>query len=233
MEKSVLITGASQGLGLALSEYFSKHGYFVFACGFSKDAPLFGAGRALRCDISDEFAVSAMFAETGTPDVLINNARFCPSPRDPSLSDGEWWDRNLAISLKGTYLCCRAAMRGMKERKSGAIVNVSSIRAKIANDPDRIPYGAAKAGQLNLTTSFAAEGAPYNIRVNALLPGAIETENLRKRITPERYAEVAKEIPLGRMGRMEEICHAALFLAENSYTTGIFLNCSGGLLMQE
>ena len=122
-------------------------------------------------------------------------------------------------------------MKLMKKQKYGSIINVSSIRACIPNDSDRIPYGAAKAGQLNLTRSFADAGGPFNIRVNSLLPGAIETENLQKRITPERYAEVTANIPLRRMGTMEEICHAAMFLAENTYITGTALNCSGGALL--
>ncbi len=229
--KHVFITGASQGLGLALSQYFSERGYFVYAGCFSKDAELFGPGKVLRGDLSDEQCVASVFSGIETLDLLINNARFCPSPRDPECSESEWWDKNLAVSLKGTYLCSLAAMKLMKTRRQGAIINISSIRARVANDAARIPYGAAKAGQLNLTVSFAAEGAPYNIRVNALLPGVIETENLNARVPPERLAEVMRNIPLGRAARMEEICHAAFFLAENTYTTGIALNCSGGLLM--
>lgn len=229
--KTVFITGASQGLGKALSEYFSVRGWYVYAGCFSKDAPLFGPGTVLRGNISDEAEVRRMFARIETLDVLINNARFCPSPRDVSLSESEWWDRNLSISLKGTYLCSLEAMKRMKAQKNGCIINVSSIRAHIPNDPDRIPYGAAKAGQLNLTASLAAEGGPFNVRVNALLPGAVETENLMKRITRERHEDVIRSIPLRRMAKMEEICHAAMFLAENTYTTGIALNCSGGALM--
>lgn len=229
--KRVFITGASQGLGLALSRYFSAHDYFVYAGCFSKDAPLFGPGEVLRGDLSDEASVRAFFARIKSLDVLINNARFCPSPRDPSLSESEWWDRNLNISLKATYLCSLSAMEIMKKQHSGAIVNVSSVRAVIPNDPDRIPYGAAKAGQISLTHSFAAQGGPYNIRVNALLPGAVMTENLRKRISPENLRTVSETIPLGRLAEMEEICHAAFFLAENTYMTGTELNCSGGLMI--
>lgn len=229
--KNVFITGASQGLGKALAAYFSERGWFVYAGCFSGNAPLPGPGKVLRGDIADEKEVRRMFAEIDTLDVLINNARFCPSPRDSSLGESEWWDRNLSVSLKGTYLCSLEAMKLMKKQKYGSIINVSSIRACIPNDSDRIPYGAAKAGQLNLTRSFADAGGPFNIRVNSLLPGAIETENLQKRITPERYAEVTANIPLRRMGTMEEICHAAMFLAENTYITGTALNCSGGALL--
>lgn len=231
MQKTVFITGASQGLGLELSHYFSEHGCFVYAGCFSKAAPLFGPGKVMRGDVSDEEDVKRMFSEIEQLDVLINNARFDPSNRKEGTTDSDWWDRNLDVSLKGTYLCCIAALEKMKRQQSGAIINVSSIRGIIPNDWNRIPYGAAKAGQLSLTRSFAKEAAPYNIRVNTFLPGAIETENLKSRITKERYHEVCREIPLQRIGTMEEMCHAVLFLAENTYMTGAILNCSGGLLM--
>jgi len=231
MEKTVFITGASQGLGLALSRYFSEHGYFVYAGCFSKDAELFGPGKVMRGDVSNEADVKRMFKEIGHLDVLINNARFDPSNRKEGVSDSDWWDINMNISLKGTYLCCLAALELMKKQRSGSIVNVSSIRAIIPNDWNRIPYGAAKAGQVSLTRSFAKEAGEYSVRVNAFLPGAIATENLVSRITPERHEEVCKDIPLHRMGSMKEMCHAVMFLTENTYMTGASLNCSGGLLI--
>ena len=231
MQKTVFITGASQGLGLELSRYFSEHGYFVYAGCFSKDAPLFGPGKVMKGDVSDEKDVRRMFNEIEQLDLLINNARFDPSKRKEGTTDSDWWDMNMQVSLKGTYLCCVAALEKMKQQHSGAIINVSSIRAIIPNDLNRIPYGAAKAGQLSLTRSFAKEAAPYNIRVNTFLPGAIETENLMLRITKERHLEVCREIPLQRIGTMEEMSHAVMFLAENTYMTGAIVNCSGGLLM--
>ena len=85
--------------------------------------------------------------------------------------------------------------------------------------------------QISLTRSFAKDAAPFNVRVNALLPGVIGTESLAARIGPERYQTLAAEIPIKRIGTMEEMCHAVLFLAENTYTTGACLNCSGGLLL--
>lgn len=231
MSKTVLITGATQGLGLALSRHFSARGYYVYAGSYLKDAELFGPGKIVHGDVSDEAEVRRMFANIPSLDVLVNNARFDPSGRVDGISDSEWWDRNLDVSLKGTYLCSVAALALMKRQLSGAIVNISSIRGIIPNDWNRIPYGAAKAGQISLTRSFAKEVAPFNVRVNALLPGVIETENLKARVGSERYAALAAEIPLKRLGTMDEICHAVLFLAENTYTTGACLNCSGGLLL--
>ncbi len=235
--RNVFITGASRGLGSALAEYFSREGWFVYLgyCGNPEGAETLAAklgnAEALGGDISDPTAVEAMFRRIDRLDVLVNNARFCPSPRPEGVAESDWWDRNLDISLKGTYLCSLAALELMKPQREGAILQVSSIRGVKANEFDRIPYGAAKAGQISLARSLALEAAPWNIRVNALLPGAIETENIRARVSPERYAEVTKEIPLGRMGTMEEVCHAAYFLATNTYTTGTTLNCSGGLLL--
>jgi len=231
MQKTALITGANQGFGKALSKYFSEHGYFVYAGSYMRDAELFGPGKVVHCDITKEDDVRRMFKGVEHLDVLINNARFDPSGRKEGTSDGEWWDMNLDVSLKGTYLCCLVALELMRAQKSGAIVNISSIRGFIPNDWNRIPYGAAKAGQISLTRSFAKEVASYNIRVNAFLPGVIGTENLTARISPERYQEVCKEIPLQRIGTMEEMCHAVMFLVENTYMTGAYLNCSGGLLM--
>lgn len=232
MAKTALITGASQGLGLALSGYFSRRGYFVYAASHPVLPELSGPGRAFRTDISSEAEVRRMFHEIDRLDVLINNARFDPSGRKDDTSDSDWWDMNVDVSLKGTFLCSVAGLERMKENEEGgAIVNISSIRAVIPNDWNRIPYGAAKAGQINLTRSFAKIGAPFNIRVNALLPGVIDTENLRARADAGRLDAVRREIPLQRFGSMEEICHAAMFLVENTYTTGACLNCSGGLLM--
>lgn len=231
MRKTVLITGANQGLGRAFSKAFSEHGYYVYAGSYLQDAELFGPGERVYGDISDEAAVRQMFSGIGRLDVLINNARFDPSKREEGISDGEWWDKNLDVSLKGTYLCTLEALKIMKRQQSGAILNVSSIRGIIPNEPLRIAYGAAKAGQISLTRSFAKEAGAYNVRVNALLPGAVATENLMSRITPERHEEVCREIALHRIGTMEEMAHAALFLAENTYVTGACLHCSGGLLL--
>lgn len=245
MKKTVFITGASQGLGRTLAGYFAEREYQV-AVGYHTNreaaeeivvriARQGGRAVAVGGDISDAGEVTRMFAtveeEFGRLDAMINNARFDPSRRQGGIAESDWWDRNLNVSLKGTFLCCLAALEIMKRQKDGAIINVSSIRGVIPNDFNRIPYGAAKAGQISLTRSFAQEAAPFNIRVNAFLPGAIETENFARRVTPEKHRAVCEEIPLRRLGTTEEMSHAIMFLAENTYMTGACLNCSGGLLM--
>lgn len=244
-QPTAFVTGASQGLGAALAKHFAANGYSVFVgyCHHSQGAQkvcdeITGSGGeavAIGGDIACETEVERIFAgiarQAGRLDVLVNNARFDPSRRGTNISDGDWWDMNLSVSLKGTYLCCLAALRLMRARRSGAIVNVSSIRGVVPNEGDRIPYGAAKAGQISLTRSFAKEAAADQVRVNAFLPGAIATENLGRRIGQEGIEKISAEIPLQRIGTVEEMCQAVMFLATNTYTTGACLNCSGGLLM--
>src|SRR5690606_20809787 len=134
------ITGASQGMGLELSRYFSQNGYFVYAGSFQEEAPLFGPGKVLWGDVSREEDVRSMFAQIEQLDVLINNARFDPSFRAETISDSDWWDMNINVSLKGTFLCCLAAAPIMKKHGGGAIINMSSIRGIVPNDWQRIPY---------------------------------------------------------------------------------------------
>ena len=244
--KTAFITGASQGFGKALAEYFAakKHRVAIgcnsnanaaekIAAGIKKHG---GNAITVGGDISNQKDVRRIFStireEFGKLDLLINNARFDPSDRKEETSDSDWWDMNLKVSLKGTFLCSLEALEIMKEQKNGCIINISSIRGIIPNNFNRIPYGAAKAGQISLTSSFALQAAKYNVRVNTFMPGVIETENLKKRISDARYREVISEIPLGRTGTMEEMCHAVMFLAENTYMTGTTLNCSGGLLIR-
>lgn len=243
--KTVFITGASQGLGRAAATYFAEKGYAV-AIGYYRNAAAaealatsierqggyaFGVGG----DLSEPTAVDDVFSQLHRRfeclDVLVNNARFDPSHREDAGTDSEWWDRNMNGSLKSTYLCTLAAAAWMKTAHAGSIVNVSSIRGRVANDWNRIPYGVAKAGQISLTRSFAEILGPENIHVNALLPGAIATENLVARASSEHLDRVKARIPLGRIGTMEEVCEALFFLAEHPYTTGAALNCSGGLLL--
>ena len=231
--KTAFITGVSQGLGKVILKTFAEKGYFVYATRRHGDVALPGPGKIVDCDLSDPAAIRAAFADIDRLDVLVNNARLDPSSRRPDEDDASWFDRNIAVSLRGSYLCALEAFRIMSEQNpsGGAIVNVSSVRAVIPNDRERIPYGMAKAGQISLTRSLAAMGGEKGIRVNAVLPGAVLTENLVRRAGPERLKAVNATIPLGRPGTMEECVETVLFAAEQTYMTGSCLNVSGGLLM--
>ena len=231
--KTAFITGASQGLGKVLLKAFADRGYFVYATRRKGGVELPGPGEVVDCDLADPAAIRRSFAGIGRLDVLVNNARLDPSMRREGEDDASWFDRNIAVSLRVSYLCALEALRIMSAQmpSGGAIVNVSSVRAVIPNDRERIPYGIAKAGQISLTRSLAALGGGKGIRVNAVLPGAVLTENLLRRAGEERLKAMNATIPLGRPGTMEECAETVVFAAEQTYMTGTCLNVSGGLLM--
>jgi len=147
----------------------------------------------------------------------------------------ERWDRAIAVILRGTYLCCRRAGQWMSSHGGGRIINISS--ASGISGSSHVPgYSAAKAGVINLTRSLAADWGKYKINVNCIAPGIIDTTATRRTITtwwtPE---QVNRRIPLGRLGEVEDIAQAALFLAseESSYITGVTLPVDGGWLAEQ
>jgi NAD(P)-dependent dehydrogenase (short-subunit alcohol dehydrogenase family) len=168
-------------------------------------------------------------------DILVNNAGIGPLPLSITVITEEQWDRVMAVNLKGVFLCSRAVIPSMKRNGSGRIVNISSMAA-IAPPAPNCHYSAAKAGILGFTRDLALELAPFNICVNAILPGAIRTDMFDSIIPPgvEReafYAEMGKVFaPMQRMGTPDDIAGAALFLASglSGYVTGDRLLVGGG-----
>ena len=156
--KTAFITGASQGLGREILAEFSRHGYFVIATSNRGKVELPGPGKVIPCDLSDAAAIKNAFAEIDRLDVLVNNARLDPSSRREGEDDASWFDRNIAVSLRGSYLCALEALRIMSSQRpsGGAIVNVSSIRAVIPNDRERIPEERLKA--VNATIPLGRPG---------------------------------------------------------------------------
>ena len=138
------------------------------------------------------------------------------------------WDSMMAIDLKSVYLCCQAAIPGMKARRYGRIINVASIAGKEGN-PNMIPYSAAKAGVIGLTKALAKEVAGAGIYVNAISPAVIETPILQQ-LTPDQVSYMVQRIPLGRPGKPEEVAALICWLAsdEASFTTGQVIDISGG-----
>lgn len=239
--RTALVTGGTRGLGRAIALKFLDEGASVAVSYVSDDesARLFleeakatGRCMAVKADVSEPGAVQNMFerinAELGPPLVLVNNAGV--------IKDGflmlmreEDWDRVIDVSLKGAYNTCRAACRAMVGARFGRVVNVISPSA-ITGRAGQTNYSAAKGGLLSMTKSFAREMAPFNVTVNALSPGVIET-----RLTsdiPERIRrELIRLIPLGRYGAPADVAEAALFLASDdaSYITGQTLSVDGGI----
>ena len=241
--KVALITGGSRGIGRATALAFAVEGCAVGFCARRQDgvdevsALLEKAGaRSLGvvADASVEADVERFVngcAETlGGVDILVNNAYFCQGDKvleiDPAL-----WDRNINGSLKSTYLCSRAALPHMIGRGRGAIVNISSVNALMSFGESA--YSAAKAGQLALTRTMAADYGRQGIRVNAICAGTVDTDAWRPVVEkdPDILKKLGRIYPVGRVAQPEEVARAALFLASDaaSFISGATLPVDGGL----
>lgn len=247
-----IVTGGAKGIGKAISLKFAEEGCDIVVNamhieGARKVADAVKAlGResmAIGVDVSNSAEVNDMVAQTikkfGKIDVLVNNAGGISLATGGSIENttDEDWDRIVGINLKGQFLCCRAVVPYMKENKYGKIINVSSMGA-IHPPAPIVHYHSAKGGVLSLTSDLASELAPFNITVNAILPGPIRSEffNEMMKDMSEKEAEafftmLGKRVPMQRMGMPEEIAGVALFLASelSSYVTGEFVNAGGGL----
>jgi NAD(P)-dependent dehydrogenase (short-subunit alcohol dehydrogenase family) len=244
-----IVTGGAKGMGRAIALKFTAEGCDVVVNalhieGAEKVANEIKAlGRksiAVKADISKSAEVNAMVAQTikkfGKIDILVNNAGGVGvTGGDSATATEKDWDKILDVNLKGPFLCCIAVIPYMKKQRYGKIINLSSMGA-VHPAVSVLHYHSAKAGVLGLTTNLAFELAPYNIYVNAIVPGPIETpfwDSLQPP-GPERDAFFAalakKEVPLGRMGRPEDIAGPALFLASSmsDYITGQVIYVAGG-----
>ncbi|OHE22696.1 MAG: 3-oxoacyl-[acyl-carrier-protein] reductase [Syntrophobacterales bacterium RBG_19FT_COMBO_59_10] len=240
--KTALITGGSRGIGRAVSLRLAQAGAYAVVNYVRNDAAAEetlrlirtagGDGEIRRFDVAvfgeTQEAVNAIVAARGRLDILVNNAG--------ATADGlivrareEDWDRLIGVNLKGTFNCCRAVARQMIKQRWGRIINIASVVAEAGN-AGQSAYGAAKAGVLGLTKSLARELAARNICVNAVSPGLIATE-MTASLSEKGLEEVLKLIPLGRMGRTDEVAAAVAFLAseEAGYITGQVLRVNGGL----
>ncbi|HEY3416707.1 MAG TPA: SDR family NAD(P)-dependent oxidoreductase [Armatimonadota bacterium] len=239
LEKTALVTGSSQGLGRVIAITLARAGAHVMVNCHSnltraqhvvdEIVQLGGQATPCCCDVADEQAVAAMFANVGPVDILVNNARIDPYFRTPEDTDAQWFNRVLQVNLTGAYNCSLAFFEQAKARHYGRIVNVSSVRSFIPAEMPMIAYGVSKLGMHGLTRAFAANGAPYGITANTVAPGMILTENIDKRLTPEMKARESAKIPLGRGATCEEIADAVLFLINNAYITGETININGGM----
>ena len=248
-----VVTGASQGLGLAMVEQLARNGAEVTIADLQLEKAQAEAQllqeqdlkvQAVRLDVTDSAAVNARFEELigahKRLDILVNNAGVGQNVTPiVELSDQEW-ARVLDATLTGAFYCCRAAGRIMEEQESGCIVNISSINGQ---SPVALvaAYNVAKAGIISLTRTLALELAAYGVRVNAVCPGPVYTEfnrrNMAQRsqslnITEEEMIErVRGAIPLGRWGEPVDIARSVAFLCSPaaSWVTGEVLTVSGGL----
>lgn len=243
--KKVIVTGGSRGIGRATVERFAAEGAAVLLTGRNRQAAeatahalarkTGGTIYAFPADVSakaDDLAtVRFALEKMGGIDVLVNNAGIYYTEPFEEITE-ERWDEVMAVDLKGTFLMCQAVAPHFKEKKSGAIVNMSSTNG-IAGELNYAHYNAAKAGIVLLTKSLALELAPYHVRVNCVCPGYIQTESTDSMDSPEFLAEYARtKIPLGRVGRAEEVASVIAFLASEdaSFVTGESVLIDGGQL---
>lgn len=247
MHKVILITGASRGIGAATARLAAARGYALCinyrqqreAAEQLVDEITRQGGRAIAvaADVADERQVAQLFAaidsEFGRLDVLVNNAGMLERQARLEEIDGARLLRVFGANVFGSFHCAREAIRRMSTRhggRGGAIINLSSIAARLGAPNEYIDYAAAKGAIDAMTVGLAKEVAAEGIRVNAVRPGVIRTEIHASGGEPKRVERVAASIPLGRGGEAEEIAKAILWLASNeaSYTTGALLDVAGG-----
>ncbi len=237
--KTAIVTGASQGIGLACATRLVQEGARVMLVDISPEgaaaaAALGDAARFHQADVSIKTEVGAMMAATlaafGQVDILINNAGVTHAADFLELEEDDF-DRVLRINLKSMFLCSQAAARDMVKRQSGCIINMSSVNAELTI-PNQVPYVVSKGGVNQLTRVSAISLAQHGIRVNAIGPGTILTALAKKAVlgSPEARHTILSRTPLGRCGEPEEIAGIAAFLASDdaSYMTGQTLYADGG-----
>lgn len=246
--KVALVTGAGSGIGKATAIALAEAGAAVAINWRRNEAGATDAkqtitdagGRAIaiQADVTKTADVRRMIAETvaafGPVDILVNNAgSLVERLRLLELTE-ERWDEVINLNLKSAFFCAQAVAASMIERKSGVIINVASIAGRNGGALGSIHYSTAKGGMITMTKGLAKELAPSGVRVNAVSPGVIDTPFHEQFSTPEAMKNFTNIIPLGRVGRSEEVARTILFLASeaSSYLIGETIEINGGMLME-
>jgi 3-oxoacyl-[acyl-carrier protein] reductase len=243
-DRVAIVTGAARGIGKAVTLNFVREGAKVTLIDVDKGKLEVvkneiekekGKVILIPCDITKSSDVKEMVDQVhkkmGRIDILVNNAGIIRRGTIETVTE-EDWDQVIAVNLKGTFNCCKAVAGIMKQQGYGKIINVSSIAGKMGDITSAPGYGPSKAGIDALTKTLARQLAPYGINVNGVAPHAIETE-MSAQWSEQRRKEIVASIPLGRLGKPEDVANAVLFLAsdEASFITGEILDVNGGALM--
>jgi NAD(P)-dependent dehydrogenase (short-subunit alcohol dehydrogenase family) len=238
LSKTALVTGAARGIGLAIASRLAADGARVALLdldGPAADAAakkVGGGAIALAADVTKasevDAAVSRVVQEWGRLDILVNNAGITGRSFPIWELSDEDWRRVIDADLTSVFLCCRAAVKVMLRQGSGRIINIASIAGKEGN-PTLVPYSAAKAGVIGLTKALAKEVCTRGILVHAIAPAVIGTELLQQ-MEKSTVDLLVSKIPMGRVGRPEEVAALAAWLASDdcSFTTGAVHDLSGG-----
>jgi 3-oxoacyl-[acyl-carrier protein] reductase len=245
--KVALVTGSSSGIGRAAAEALAANGARV-AINFHHNEAGAEAARAkivedggkaiiVQADVTNSSQVQSLVEQTvsefGPIDILVNNAGSLIERLKILELTEECWDEVIDLNLKSAFLCSKAVAASMMERKTGAIINVSSIAGRNGGALGSIHYSAAKGGVITFTKGLAKELAPFNVRVNAISPGVIDTPYHKQFSSPEMMKTYAGMIPLGRVGTPAEVGSVICFLASDaaSYLAGETIEINGGMFM--
>jgi NAD(P)-dependent dehydrogenase (short-subunit alcohol dehydrogenase family) len=231
-DKVAVITGGAgpNGLGFATARQMAAQGARVAILDLARAEP---AAAAARLGTGHHAAAAAVLAAFGRIDILVNNAGITQPVKTLDITGADY-DRILDVSLRGTLYMSQAVLPAMRAAKSGSIVCISSVSAQRGGGIFGGPhYSAAKAGVLGLARAMAREFGIDGIRINCITPGLIETDITQGKLTPERKAQIAADIPLARLGRADDVAGACVFLASDlsAYCTGITLDVNGGMLI--
>ena len=233
--KNALVTGASRGIGRAIALELSTAGASVVV-GYNSGADEAEAvaeeagGRAVQSDVSDPESAAALVEEAGDLDILVNNAGLTRDGLLARMPDDDWRDV-IETNLSSVFYTCRAVARPMMKKRSGAIVNISSV-VGLHGNPGQTNYGASKAGIIGFTKSLARELGSRGVRANVIAPGYVHSR-LTDEISEDMRSLMLQNTPLGRLGEPEDIAGAVRFLCSDAaaYITGEVLLVDGGLGM--
>ena len=227
--KTVLVTGGVRGIGLAITTAFLQKNYRVCVT-YTKDEESAEKAKALglevyRSSVENENEVQSLFAQIGEVDILVNNAgvSLVKQIQDTSLDE---YEKVFAVNMRGVFLCAREACKAMLSKKSGLIVNISSVWGEVGGSCESV-YSASKSALLGFTKALAKELGYSGIRVNAISAGVIDTK-MNACFSKEEMESLQEEIPLGRIGTGADIAKTVLFLEENDYITGVDIPVNGG-----
>lgn len=241
-DKTAVITGGAQGIGLAIARAYVREGAKVVLGDLDLDAAEAAAkelggpsvAHAVRCDITEAAQVDTLIRAAidtfGSLDIMVNNAGITRDATMRTMTEDQF-DQVIDVHLKGTWNGTRKAAAVMREQKSGAIVNISSLSGKVGM-VGQTNYSAAKAGIVGLSKAAAKEMAHHGVRVNAIQPGLIRSA-MTEAMPQKAWDQKMAEIPMRRAGEVEEVASVALFLASDlsSYMTGTVLEVTGGRFM--
>lgn len=235
MEKIVLITGASRGIGREIAKNIAQKGYKVIAnynkseeCAKELEKENINI-EAYKADVSKRVEVQKMIkyiiSKYGKIDILINNAGISETKLFTEVTDEEW-NKIINNNLYSAFCTTQEVLPTMINRKQGCIINISSVWGMVGASCETI-YSIAKAGMDGMTKSLAKELGPSNIRINSIAPGIIETE-MNKNLSIEEISDITEQIPLERIGKTTDIARCVEWLIEDEYTTGQVISVNGG-----